>query len=140
MMSLSTVAPAEADVARLLGEALPSSYRAAHLRREDENIFDGDLHKDVRRSIRLGDVPFPELAPDEVLVAVMASAINYNTVWSAMFEPIPTFRFLERLGPNGSWPPRHDLPYHVVGSDGAGIVVRAGAGVRRWSVGDRVVV
>ncbi|CAM5709122.1 Crotonyl-CoA reductase OS=Streptomyces antimycoticus OX=68175 GN=SANT12839_085540 PE=4 SV=1 [Streptomyces antimycoticus] len=30
------------------------------------------------------------------MIAVMASAINYNTVWSAIFEPLPTFGFLER--------------------------------------------
>ena len=43
----------------------------------------------------------PELAPDEALVAVMASAMNYNTVWSARFEPIPTFVFLDQLGRAG---------------------------------------
>ena len=43
----------------------------------------------------------PELAPDEVLVAVMASSINYNTVWSAMFEPVPTFAFLKRCARAG---------------------------------------
>ena len=59
----------------------------------------------------------PELAPDEVVVAVMASAINYNTVWSAMFEPMSAFRFLERLGRQGEWDARHNLPHHVVGSD-----------------------
>jgi crotonyl-CoA reductase len=119
---------------------LPSTYLAGYLAREDEHIFDGVVDKDVRRSIRIGEVPMPDLAPDEVLVAVMASSVNYNTVWSAMFEPIPTFRFLERLGREGGWHARHDLPHHVLGSDGAGIVVRVGAGVRRWSIGDRVVV
>ena len=34
---------------------------------------------------------------------------------------------------------RHDLPYHVVGSDLAGVVLRTGAGVTRWKPGDRVV-
>jgi crotonyl-CoA reductase len=82
----------------------------------------------------------PELAPDEVLVAVMASSINYNTVWSAMFEPVPTFQFLRQLGDQGYWERRHDRPYHVLGSDGAGIVVHVGEGVRRWQVGDHVVV
>jgi crotonyl-CoA reductase len=82
----------------------------------------------------------PELAPDEVLVAVMASSINYNTVWSAMFEPLPTFGFLERLAATGGHARRHALPYHVLGSDGAGVVVRAGDGVRRWKAGDHVVI
>jgi crotonyl-CoA reductase len=128
------------SVEQILGRELPSSYMAAHLAREDENMFASGGEKDVRRSLRLGEVPMPELAPDEVLLAVMASAVNYNTVWSAMFEPISTFRFLERLGREGGWHARHDLPYHVIGSDGAGVVVGVGAGVRRWSVGDRVVV
>ncbi len=129
----------ESSIERLLDGELPSTYRAAYLAREDQEIFAGVRDKDVRRSLRIGEVPLPELAPDEVLVAVMASAINYNTVWSAMFEPIPTFRFLERLGRRGGWDARHDLPYHVVGSDASGIVLRMGAAVRRWSIGDRVV-
>ncbi len=127
-------------IERLLGDELPASYLAAHLSREDEEIFKDTRDKDVRRSIRVGEVPMPELAPDEVLVAVMASAINYNTVWSATFEPISTFRFLERLASTGGWDARHNLPYHVIGSDAAGVVVRVGVGVRRWSVGDRVAV
>ena len=28
----------------------------------------------------------------------MASAINYNTVWTSIFEPVSTFGFLERYG------------------------------------------
>jgi crotonyl-CoA reductase len=130
----------ETNVERLLGEELPSSYLAAHLAREDEDMFAGCSEKDVRRSLRVGEVPMPELAPDEVLIAVMASSINYNTVWSAMFEPLPTFRFLEALGRHGGWDARHDLPHHVVGSDACGVIVRMGSAVRRWSPGDRVVV
>ncbi len=124
---------------RLLDGHLPSSYVAAHLAREDEDMFRGCADKDVRRSLRVGEVPLPELAPDEVLLAVMASAINYNTVWSSMFDPIPTFRFLERLGRKGGRHARHDRPQHVIGSDAAGIVVGVGSVIDRWSVGDRVV-
>ena len=43
------------------------------------------------------EVPLPELAPDEAYVAVMASSINFNTVWTSIFEPLPTFGFLDRL-------------------------------------------
>ncbi|WP_285728730.1 crotonyl-CoA carboxylase/reductase [Nocardiopsis sp. ATB16-24] len=119
---------------------LPDQYLAAHLRSEDVGVFDGVADKDVRRSLRLGSVPMPELAPDETLVAVMASAINYNTVWSATFEPLPTFEFLARHGRQGGLAARHDLPHHVVGSDGVGVVVRTGAAVSRWNVGDHVVI
>ncbi len=119
---------------------VPASYLAAHLAREDERVFADERDKDVRRSLRLGEVPMPELAPDEVLLGVMASSINYNTVWSAMFEPVPTFRFLEALGRRGGWDARHDLPHHVLGSDACGVVSRVGAAVRGWKPGDRAVV
>lgn len=120
--------------------AVPDSYAGAHVRAGDAGMFAGVEHKDVRKSLRVGQVPTPELAPDEVLVAVMASSINYNTVWSAMFEPVPTFDFLRRYGRKGGWAARHDQPHQVVGSDAAGVVLRTGSGVRRWRPGDHVVV
>lgn len=135
-----TMGASEGSIAELLEREPPSAYLAAHLAREDEQMFAGVRDKDVRRSLRLGEVPMPELAPDEVLLAVMASAINYNTVWSAMFEPIPTFRFLQALGRRGGWDARHDLPHHVVGSDASGVIVELGDAVRGWTAGDRVVV
>ena len=79
---------------------LPDVYRAALVRRDDVGMFEGipSADKDPRKSILIEDVPVPELAPDEAYVAVMASAINFNTVWTSIFEPLPTFGFLERLG------------------------------------------
>jgi crotonyl-CoA reductase len=140
MDSVSEALHGDATPEALAAIDLPSHYTAAHLRAQDIGMFDGAQDKDVRRSLRVGEVPMPELAPDEVLVAVMASSINYNTVWSAMFEPVPTFRFLERFARTGGYAARHDLPYQVVGSDAAGVVVRVGSGVRRSRVGDHVVV
>ncbi|GAB3887922.1 crotonyl-CoA carboxylase/reductase [Kibdelosporangium lantanae] len=119
---------------------IPDEYTAAHVLASDADMFAGVSDKDVRKSLRVGTVPTPPIAPDEVLVAVMASAINYNTVWSATFEPASTFGFLRRFGREGSWESRHDLPYHVLGSDGAGVVVHVGEGVRRWQAGDHVVI
>ncbi|NML53653.1 crotonyl-CoA carboxylase/reductase [Streptomyces sp. R302] len=119
---------------------LPARYTAAHLRASDVDMFTGTEDRDVRKSLHVGPVPMPEPAPDEVVVAVMAGSVNYNTVWSATFEPKPTFDFLRRYGRRGGDAVRHDQPYHVVGSDAAGVVVRVGAAVRRWHVGDHVVV
>jgi crotonyl-CoA reductase len=124
----------------LAGTPVPERYLAAHLRAEDVSMFGSASDKDVRKSLRVGVVETPPLAPDEVLVAVMASAINYNTVWSAMFEPVPTFQFLRRHAAKGGWATRHDRPHQVVGSDGAGVVVRVGGGVRHWNVGDHVAI
>ena len=140
MSDLAEAVLAGAPAAELLACPVPDRMRAAHLRRTDVDLFGSEEDRDVRRSLRVGDVPVPELAPDEVLVAVMASGINFNTVWSATFRPVPTFDFLERYGRQDPWAARHDQPYHVVGSDASGVVVRVGAGVRRWSPGDRVVV
>ncbi|SEU43353.1 crotonyl-CoA carboxylase/reductase [Nonomuraea wenchangensis] len=135
--ALAEAVVAGAEPAELARLDVPSAYRAAHLRKDEVGSFDqDDQDKDVRRTLHVGEVPMPELAEDEVLVAVMASAINYNTVWSAMFEPVPTFAFLERFGRSDA---RHDLPVHVLGSDAAGVIVRTGRAVRRWRVGDRVV-
>jgi crotonyl-CoA reductase len=121
---------------------LPTSYRAAVVRAEEQEMFAGldSADKDPRKSLHVMDVPVPELAPDEAYVAVMASSINFNTVWTSIFEPLPTFGFLKRLGKESVWGARHDLPYHVVGSDASGVVVRVGSAVRNWKPGDRVVV
>ena len=90
--------------------------------------------------MHIDDVALPELAPDEAYVAVMASSINFNTVWTAIFEPLPTFQFLARLGKESVWGARHDQPFHVLGSDAAGVVLRVGSAVRRWRPGDAVTV
>ena len=96
--------------------------------------------KDPHKSLHVDEVPLPELAPDEALVAVMASSINFNTVWTSIFEPVPTFGFLQRLGRESVWGARHDQPFHVVGSDAAGVVLRVGSAVRSWKPGDAVTV
>ncbi|MFE5583079.1 crotonyl-CoA carboxylase/reductase [Kitasatospora sp. NPDC056531] len=139
MSSLVEAVLAGASPGELERAELPREYTAAHLRVEDVDMFRNVADKDVRKSLRVGPVAMPELAPDEVVVAVMASALNYNTVWSAMFEPLPTFQFLKQYARQGGWATRHDLPYQVVGSDGSGVIVRVGAGVRHWRVGDHVV-
>ncbi|HEX4540137.1 MAG TPA: crotonyl-CoA carboxylase/reductase [Acidimicrobiales bacterium] len=121
---------------------IPDSYRAAVVHKSETAMFEGmeSADKDPRRSLHVEDVAVPELAPDEAYVAVMASAINFNTVWTSIFEPLPTFLFLERLGRESRWGARHNLPYHVVGSDAAGVVVRVGSAVRKWKPGDRVTI
>ncbi len=120
---------------------LPESYRGITVHENEAEMFSGvpTKEKDPRQSLHLDDVPLPELAPGEALVAVMASAINYNTVWTSIFEPMSTFGFLKRYGRTSPLNSRHDLPYHVVGSDLAGVVLRTGAGVNSWRPGDEVV-
>ncbi|SER60995.1 crotonyl-CoA carboxylase/reductase [Actinokineospora terrae] len=120
---------------------VPEHYRGITVHADEVEMFDGLAapDKDPRRSLHLDEVATPELGPGEALVAVMASAINYNTVWTSIFEPVSTFKFLERYGRVSPLAKRHDLPYHVVGSDLAGVVLRTGPGVHNWKPGDEVV-
>ncbi|HEY1282337.1 MAG TPA: crotonyl-CoA carboxylase/reductase, partial [Acidimicrobiales bacterium] len=121
---------------------IPESYRAAFVRRDETAMFEGVLSedKDPRKSLHIDQVPTPELAPDEAYVAVMASAINFNTVWTSIFEPLPTFAFLDRLGKESEWGARHVRDHHIVGSDASGVVLKVGSAVRMWQPGDRVTV
>ncbi len=120
---------------------VPEHYRGITVRRDETGMFEGraSRDKDPRESLHLDEVATPELGPGEALVAVMASAINYNTVWTSIFEPVSTFSFLERYGRMSPLSKRHDLPYHVVGSDLSGVVLRTGPGVHTWKPGDEVV-
>lgn len=120
---------------------LPESYRAVTVHKDEVDMFEGmeSRDKDPRKSLHVEDVALPELGPGEAFVAVMASAINYNTVWTSIFEPVSTFGFLERYGRMSPLSKRHDLPYHVVGSDLAGVVLKTGVGVHSWKPGDEVV-
>ena len=62
---------------------------------------------------------------DEVLILVMAAGVNYNGVWAGLGVPISPFDV-------------HKAPYHIAGSDAAGIVWAVGSKVKRWQVGDEV--
>ena len=120
---------------------IPAKYRAVTVHKDEVEMFAGlaSRDKDPRRSLHVEEVNVPELGPGEAIVAVMASAINYNTVWTSIFEPMSTFSFLERYGRVSPLTKKHDLPYHVVGSDLCGVVLRTGPGVNAWKPGDEVV-
>lgn len=122
--------------------AIPDTYRAVHVLQSEQDMWKGvaTKDKDPRRSLHIGEVPTPALAPDEVYLAVMASSINFNTVWTSIFEPVSTFGPLARLARESEWAKRHDQPYQVVGSDASGVVLRVGSAVRNWKPGDRVTV
>jgi crotonyl-CoA reductase len=125
----------------LLALPVPESYRGVAVLREETEMFAGldTRDKDPGKALHTIDVATPEPGPGEALIAVLASSVNYNTVWSSIFEPLPTFTFLDRYARRGPEAARHALPYHVLGSDLAGVVLRTGPGVRNWKPGDRVV-
>ena len=71
------------------------------------------------------DVAPPVLRrPDEVRIGIRAAALNHLDLWVA------------NAAPGLKVPP---LP-HIVGTDGAGVVLEAGSAVRHVSPGDRVVI
>jgi crotonyl-CoA reductase len=142
MSEILEAALAGASSETLRATPMPATTRAVFVRRDEVDMFAGlaSKDKDPRRSLHVDEVAVPELAPDEVYVAVMASSINFNTVWTSIFEPLPTFGFLDRLAKESVWGQRHALDYHVVGSDAAGVILRTGSLVRNWKVGDEVTV
>jgi crotonyl-CoA reductase len=129
------------DTAALAGVSVPESYRGITVHADEAEMFAGmsAKEKDPRKSLHLDEVPTPEPAAGEAIVAVMASAINYNTVWTSIFEPVSTFGFLQKYGKYSSLTRKHDQPFHVVGSDLSGVVLRVGPGVTKWKAGDEVV-
>ena len=86
-----------------------------------------DRHGPPETSMQVEVVPTWTLDSHEVLVLVMAAGVNYNGVWAALGTPISTL--------DG-----HKHPYHIAGSDAAGIVWAVGSKVKRWKVGDEVVI
>ncbi|HEX4979940.1 MAG TPA: alcohol dehydrogenase catalytic domain-containing protein [Acidimicrobiales bacterium] len=71
-------------------------------------------------SYRFGSIDLPEPGPGEVVVRVVASALNHMDLWVTRGLPKPP------------------LP-HVPGADGAGVVAAVGEGVTATSVGAEVV-
>ena len=72
-------------------------------------------------------VPTWELDSHEVLVLVMAAGVNYNGIWASLGTPVSMFDV-------------HKNSVHVAGSDASGIDWAVGSKVKRWKVGDEVVI
>src|SRR5580704_155132 len=98
---------------------VPARMHAWAIRRE--------RHGPPESSMQLEIVPTWSIGDDEVLVYVMAGGVNYNGVWAALGQPISPLDV-------------HKNAYHIAGSDASGIVWAVGAKVKRWKVGDEVIV
>ncbi|MDP4034093.1 MAG: crotonyl-CoA carboxylase/reductase [Pseudorhodobacter sp.] len=86
-----------------------------------------ERHGEPDKAMLVEVVDTPTIDSHEVLVMVMAAGVNYNGVWAALGIPVSPF--------DG-----HKQPYHIAGSDAAGIIWAVGDKVNRWKVGDQVVV
>ncbi len=98
---------------------VPKQMHAWVIRRE--------RHGDPDKSFQLEVVDTPTLDSHEVLILVMAAGVNYNGVWAGLGTPISPFDV-------------HKADYHIAGSDASGIIWAVGDKVKRWKVGDEVVV
>lgn len=86
-----------------------------------------ERHGDPEAAMQVEIVETPTIGPKEVLVMVMSAGVNYNGVWAALGQPVSPLDV-------------HRHSHHVAGSDAAGIVWATGDLVKRWKVGDEVVV
>ncbi len=77
-------------------------------------------------TLTYGDLPEPQVGPNDVKVRVRASALNRLDVYT-------------RAGVRGTRRRNFDAP-HVLGGDAAGEIVETGSAVRGRQVGERVVV
>jgi crotonyl-CoA carboxylase/reductase len=86
-----------------------------------------ERHGPPEKSMQVEVLPTWQIGEDEVLLYVMAAGVNFNGVWAALGIPISPL--------DG-----HKNPFHIAGSDAAGVVWAVGSKVRRWKVGDEVIV
>jgi crotonyl-CoA carboxylase/reductase len=86
-----------------------------------------ERHGDPESAMLQEVVDVPTLDSHDVLIMVMAAGVNYNGVWAALGTPISPFDY-------------HKAEYHIAGSDASGVVYAVGSKVKRFKVGDEVVV
>jgi len=91
-----------------------------------------ERYGEPRDAFRHEVIATPSIAPDEVLVYVMASGINYNNVWAALGQPVDVVAERQRRG--------EPEDFHAGGSDCSGIVWKVGEAVSTVQPGDEVVV
>ncbi len=77
-------------------------------------------------------IPTPEIGPQDALIYVMATGINYNNVWAALGKPIDVIADRQKKGEPEN--------FHAGGSDCSGIVWKVGSEVKNVKPGDEVVV
>jgi crotonyl-CoA carboxylase/reductase len=98
---------------------VPANMYAWTIRRE--------RHGPPQESFQVEVVPTWAIGEEEVLLLVMAGGVNYNGIWAGLGQPISPFDV-------------HKQSLHIAGSDASGIVWAVGSKVKRWKVGDEVIV
>ncbi len=91
-----------------------------------------ERYGEPKDAFQIEQISTPEIAPNEVLVYVMAAGVNYNNVWAALGIPVDVVRARQKAGEKED--------FHIGGSDASGIVWAVGSEVKNVKVGDEVVV
>lgn len=78
-------------------------------------------NRDPTKVVKIEEIDFPKIKPNEVLIKVEATSYNYNDLWAIWGEPIKV-----------------PMP-HISGTDISGVIEEVGENVTSLSVGDRVV-
>ena len=86
-----------------------------------------DRHGNPMQSFKEEEFPVPEIGPNEVLIFVRAAGVNYNGVWAGLGGPVSVLDMTKK-------------DYHIAGSDASGIVWKVGSDVKKWKVGDEVII
>jgi crotonyl-CoA carboxylase/reductase len=116
-----------------LGETPPLGEVPRHMLAQ---VIRQDRFGEPKQAFRSEEIDTPsELAPDEVLVWVMAAGVNYNNVWAALGSPVDVIKARAR---DKDWPDQS--PFHIGGSDASGVVWKVGSAVTSPKVGDHVVI
>ena len=109
--------------------------------RPELGVVPQNMHAFLVRQDRFGEpkdawqrevIPVPEIGPQDVLVYVMATGINYNNVWAALGYPVDVIKDRQKKG--------EPEDFHAGGSDCSGIVWAVGSEVTNTKIGDEVVV
>ncbi len=87
-----------------------------------------DREGEPKSAMQIEEIPIPECGPLDVLVLVMAAGVNFNGVWAARGKPVSVMKM------------HPEEQFHIAGSDASGIVWKVGSAVRRWKVGDEVII
>ena len=86
------------------------------------------------------NVKKPKIKSNEVLIKVKASALNYNSIWSALSFPLSPFQLINRHVQRNPSDRDHLQDFAIYGSDAAGIICDVGENVEQWKIGDEVIV
>lgn len=107
-----------------IGEVPPLGHVPRHMHAW---VIRRERHGDPKSAMQLEVVETPTIGPEDALVMIMAAGVNYNGIWAALGRPVSPFDV-------------HGQSHHIAGSDAAGIVWAVGDRVRRWKIGDEVVI